>query len=69
MSGASTSTGEVSTGSSTDTVGVLDVGADVDLGDPGPPGCKGKIDFLFVLSRYSNMKFFQEQLLDAFPKF
>ncbi len=66
---ASASTGEVSTGSTSDTAGVLDVGADVDFGDPGPPGCKGKIDFLFVISRFGSMEYFQAQLIDAFPKF
>ncbi len=66
---ASSSTDEVSTGSSSETAGVLDVGVDVDFGEPGPPGCKGKIDFLFVISRYDGMIYFQDQLIDAFPKF
>jgi len=32
-------------------------------------GCKGKIDFLFVISRDAAMKLAQTRLLDAFPKF
>jgi len=48
---------------------LLDVGSDIDLGDGKPLGCKGKIDFLFVISRYSGMSGFQARLLDAFPKF
>ena len=48
---------------------LYDVGTNVDLGDPKPVGCKGKIDFLFVISRGAGMEYFQAQLLDAFPKF
>jgi len=48
---------------------ILDVAADHDLGDGKPIGCKGKIDFLFVISRYAGMEGFQAQLQDAFPKF
>ncbi|MFY0531674.1 hypothetical protein [Nannocystis pusilla] len=55
--------------SSGQTTMLYDVGTDVDLGDPKPVGCKGKIDFLFVISRYGGMEYFQAQLLDAFPKF
>ncbi len=70
---ASTTTGELSTTStsseSSSTTLILDVGADTDVGDGKPIGCEGKIDFLFVISRYGGMSGFQEQLLDAFPKF
>jgi len=70
---ASTTAGELSTTStvseSSSTTLILDVGADTDLGDGKPIGCKGKIDFLFVISRYAGMGWFQVQLLDAFPKF
>ena len=66
-------TGELSTTSTGDqgasTTLILDVGTDVDAGDGKPVGCKGKIDFLFVISRYGGMEGFQKQLLDAFPKF
>ena len=48
---------------------VFDLGSGADLGDGKPVGCKGKIDFLFVISRYGGMEFFQEQLLAAFPAF
>ncbi len=70
---ASSTTGELSTGAASSDSGastlLLDLGADVDLGDGKPVGCKGKIDFLFVISRYAGMEGFQKQLLDAFPKF
>ncbi|MEZ4448292.1 MAG: hypothetical protein R3B09_02350 [Nannocystaceae bacterium] len=48
---------------------ILDVGSDKDLGDGTPVGCKGKIDFLFVISREVNLYVVQAQLVDAFPKF
>ncbi|MBA3549831.1 MAG: hypothetical protein H0T76_25410 [Nannocystis sp.] len=72
--GTSTSTtAELSTGAASSDTGattlILDVGADHDLGDGKPVGCKGKIDFLFVISRYAGMEGFQTQLRDAFPKF
>jgi len=70
---ASSTTAELSTAAPDDDTGdttlILDVGADHDLGDGKPVGCKGKIDFLFVISRYSGMAYFQTQLRDAFPKF
>ena len=82
-SGTSTTTGggaQSSTGgdlSTTTTTGagdgsttlILDVGAAVDAGDGKPAGCDGKIDFLFVISRYGGMAGVQKQLRDAFPKF
>ena len=75
-SSTSTSTGaELSTGSGSasatagGTTLLLDVGTDQDVGPGTPVGCKGKIDFLFVISRYGGMSYFQKQLLDAFPKF
>jgi len=40
-----------------------------DFGDPDPPGCEGRIDFLFVISAQSTMKFHQEQLIASFPGF
>ena len=48
---------------------ILDVGSVVDAGDGKPAGCHGKIDFLFVISRYGGMAGVQKQLRDAFPKF
>ena len=48
---------------------IWDVGSGQDVGDGKPVGCKGKIDFLFVVSRHSGMAWFQTQLLDAFPDF
>lgn len=47
----------------------LDLGQEPDLEPPQPAGCKGKIDFLFVISSGSFVENIQEQLVDAFPKF
>ncbi len=47
----------------------LDVGDMPDFGDPNPIGCKGKIDFLFVISREQNMAERQAQLALAVPQF
>jgi hypothetical protein len=40
-----------------------------DFGTPGPIGCRGKIDFLFVISDSYLMGGFQDRLIAAFPKF
>ena len=48
---------------------ILDVGNSADIGDGTPAGCKGKIDFLFVISREGVMKDVQARLVDAAPKF
>jgi len=61
------STSSSSEGAST--TPIWDVGDGQDVGDGKPVGCKGKIDFLFVISRAAGMEWFQTQLLDAFPKF
>ena len=45
-----------------------DLGATPDL-QVVPPGCQGKIDFLFLVSRHGFMAGRQAQLIDAFPKF
>ena len=47
----------------------LDLGDKPDLDHPQPAGCKGKIDFLFVISSGGFVEGMQEQLIDAFPKF
>ena len=66
-------TGEVSgsaSGSGDTTAGpVRDLGSMPDFGDGSPVGCKGKIDFLFVISREANMRYRQDQLAAAFPDF
>lgn len=46
----------------------LDIGMP-DLGDLQPKGCKGKIDFLFVISRFGLMEGMQARLIEAFPYF
>ncbi len=48
---------------------VNDLGGMPDFGDTSPAGCRGKIDFLIVISRDGNMAFRQEQLALAFPQF
>jgi hypothetical protein len=60
------STSAASTGGGTTLV--LDVGS-ADLGVPGPEGCRGKIDFLFVISRYGNNIKIQDKMIAALPKF
>jgi len=47
--------------------GVSDVGSIPDF--PTTPGCKGKIDFLFVISSNEEMAYKQVQLQEAFPEF
>ena len=46
-----------------------DLGTMPDLGPVQPVGCKGKIDFLFMISREGGMQGYQEQLLASFPGF
>ncbi|HEY0139043.1 MAG TPA: hypothetical protein VGB85_33380, partial [Nannocystis sp.] len=41
----------------------------MDFGPAQPPGCKGKVDLLFVISRQGTMVTEQEQLLASFPGF
>jgi len=65
-SAGSSSSGESGIG---ETTTVLDLGTMPDIGDGKPVGCKGKIDLLFVISRFGYMKYRQAQLIDAFPKF
>lgn len=40
-----------------------------DFGPPGPAGCLGKIDFLFVISNSGTMKGHQDQVPTIFPAF
>lgn len=40
-----------------------------DFGPAQPEGCKGKIDFLFLISRYGNMHNEQAALVASFPGF
>ena len=48
---------------------VRDLGGVPDFGDGTPAGCKGKIDFLFVISRLQTMASRQAQLALAVPQF
>jgi hypothetical protein len=70
-SSSGTTTGEDSGsgGGAADSEPPRDLGVIPDF-DPGTPvGCKGKIDFLFVISRDANMQYRQEQLAVAVPQF
>jgi hypothetical protein len=62
--------GEVSAASDTASATTLvhDVGWDKDIGDATPPGCQGKIDFLFVMSEHGTLKEAHPGLAAAFPK-
>ena len=78
-SGTSSSTGADSTSSSTDdsaggsgsasTGTVSDVGVVPDFPSGQPPGCKGKVDILFMISSFFTMQVEQKQLLASFPGF
>ncbi|MBL9100389.1 MAG: hypothetical protein JNL82_05500 [Myxococcales bacterium] len=46
-----------------------DVGTVMDFGSGQPPGCQGKVDILFVISRLPTMGTEQTQLLASFPGF
>ncbi len=67
----STTTGESGAGEVDDTAveSPPDLGVMPDFGEGAPVGCGGKIDFLFVMSRQSNVQYFQKQLVAAFPNF
>lgn len=67
----STGPGDDSAGSAASTsTGILrDVGTAEDFGPSQPPGCKGKVDLLFVISRLGTMSTEQEQLVASFPGF
>jgi hypothetical protein len=71
-SSGTTTTGDGGSGSGgidTSTAPVGDLGGMPDFGPPGPVGCKGKIDFLFMVSREGNMQSRQAQLALAVPQF
>ncbi|MCY1060600.1 hypothetical protein [Nannocystis sp. SCPEA4] len=72
-SGSTTSTGSSGEDSAasvaSSTTLVLDVGTEQDVENPQPAGCKGKIDFLFVISRDQIMAEEQAKLVAAFPEF
>jgi hypothetical protein len=68
-SGTTTAEDSGSGGSAADSEPPRDLGVIPDFGPGGPVGCKGKIDFLFVISRQANMQYRQEQLALAVPQF
>jgi hypothetical protein len=65
--GDSTASSEDSGAGSTEPL--RDLGGEPDFGPDKPLGCKGKIDFLFLISRFGNMQTEQQQLLASFPGF
>ena len=71
-SGSSSTDDSGSGGGSADTTTTepaLDLGGVLDFGVDTPAGCKGKIDFLFVISRLQTMESRQAQLALAVPQF
>jgi len=60
--------GDVSTSVASGSTGTFDAGVQPDF-EPSPDGCKGKIDFLFLVSRDGLMEDRQAQLAAAFPQF
>ena len=66
---ADDSAGSSASTSTSTSGGTLDVGTVMDFGPVQPPGCKGKVDLLFVISRIGTMVTEQEQLLASFPGF
>jgi len=68
---SSTTPADDSAGSSgSSDTGILgDVGTAMDFDSGQPPGCKGKVDILFVISRLHTMGTEQTQLLASFPGF
>lgn len=54
---------------STSTGTIRDVGVETDFGTGQPPGCQGKVDLLFVISREGTMQTEQTQLLASFAGF
>ncbi len=66
---ADDSAGSSASTSSSTSAATLDVGTVVDFGPVQPPGCKGKVDLLFVISRQGTMLTEQTQLLASFPGF
>jgi len=73
--GSSSTTGpaeDSTAGSGSGTSGtgfVRDVGSKDDFGPVQPPGCKGKVDLIFLISRLGTMDTEQEQLVASFPGF
>jgi hypothetical protein len=72
-SGDAASSGETSGNSGDVSTGTTDgssSGSSVpDLDPPGPEGCQGKIDFLFVISNSGSMTSHQDQVHTAVPEF
>ncbi|MBZ5713478.1 hypothetical protein [Nannocystis pusilla] len=72
-SSSSTAASEDSTASSTTSSStasnIPDLGVIPDGGDGPPPGCKGKVDFVFTISGHPTMTPKQERLKASFPGF
>ena len=65
--GSTGSTGGMSTGPALDSSTGPELAPDFGL--PGPKGCQGKIDFLFVISNSPTMKGHQPQVVPSLPEF
>ncbi|MCY0987024.1 hypothetical protein OV203_07815 [Nannocystis sp. ILAH1] len=66
---ASSEVSSSSTGSTGSTGAIPDLGLVPDGGDGPPPGCKGKVDFLFTISSHPTMEIKQARLKASFPSF
>jgi len=66
---ADDSAGSSASTSTSTSAGTLDVGTVMDFGPVQPPGCKGKVDLLFLIARTGSMVTEQAQLLASFPGF
>ena len=64
--GSTTGSGDSGAGG---TEPLRDLGGEPDFGPDKPLGCKGKIDFLFLISRAGQMQDEQKQFLASFPGF
>jgi len=67
VDGSTSSTGGTSTGPAFDSSTNPELPPDFGL--PGPKGCHGKIDFLFVISNSPTMKGHQSQVVPSLPEF
>jgi hypothetical protein len=66
---SSSSSSDATTDPGTGTSSTGDTPPQPDFGPPGPVGCQGKIDFLFVIADTTLMAPYQDELIASFPAF
>ncbi|HEY0136063.1 MAG TPA: hypothetical protein VGB85_18380 [Nannocystis sp.] len=69
ISSTSGEASSTSAASAASTGTIYDLGGGGDIGPIAPPGCKDRIDFLFVMKRGLQLPEHQQKLLAAFPAF